>query len=468
MQPITIPQVPGGSDSDANDGRQISGRARGEKNLRVAVSNHQTTSAIPLDSDQASEQNEKMINSQTMRYNLRKRKININNQAHSTNLKQYDQESTSSSRHSLFTSPSSSPNTHSLISRSDSLSTYTQGLEDVMQTAPAVNSASTTGQSRTRKKWTTDMNEFIWRTYLTITCLETKNRGYLDLLHKKFNEKFKDFDVSKQRVGMQRRAIVKNKLLQQSILDEIRQDVERNTHVTNSTKQSSTQNTEPVLTTSSTRIRWADDINEAIIRTYFKITNLESNKTSYRKLLHVAITQQFPQISHLSEQRIADQRRSIIHNKLLSAEKIEEIRNEVKQTLPIMPLSNEHNLHSPPSQFEITNKSQRFSTNVTQPLHNYNNERGEYQTAPDFNVKIEETFKSTHEKFINTDPTTRPFIPKQKTSKRLTYIVQYLDKNILPQFMTADTDFITMQTIIYCAAYSAAVSVAAAAVSVQN
>lgn len=234
MQPTAHPQVPGDSDRDANDGRQVPRGVRGEKNLRVAVSNHQTTFAMPMDADKENDRKndeEQIISNQATRYNLRRRKIISHNKKNSTKELTENKEVLSSpisSSQISIPSPTSSIRLFDLYDRPSSSSTISDGSEDVVQMAPAVKTAPTTGQNRTRKKWSSDMNKFIWRTYLVVTEIETKIRGHLDILYKKFTDQYPNFDVSKQRIGDQRRAIVRNKLLPQNILDEIKEDVKKN------------------------------------------------------------------------------------------------------------------------------------------------------------------------------------------------------------------------------------------------
>ncbi|CAH2216870.1 jg1580, partial [Pararge aegeria aegeria] len=321
--------------------------------------------------------------------------------------------------------------------------------EIVVQVATATNSAPTSGHNRARKKWTIEMNKFIWRTYLIVSELESKPH-YLDLLHKKFTDKFKDFKVSKQRIGDQRRAILRNKLLPQETIDVIRKDVNEELHNKKTQFQLNTAG-------STSRIRWTDDINEAIIREYYKITQCESNKTAYRGPLHAAITSQFTQISHVSEQRIADQRRFIVKNNRLAAEKILEIRNEVEHTLiiPTITVNNKKDNENPTTS-QLLSTEDNYSaafTNSNISISNYNSETQQYIYATeDFDSKIQITFENTYDLYRNSNPTQRAFIPKQNTSRKLSHIVGYIDKNILPKYLSIDHDFTTTQTIIYCAA----------------
>lgn len=82
------------------------------------------------------------------------------------------------------------------------------------------------GKQRIRMKWSTEVNEFILRTYYHITNLETQCKHYRDTLHRLFSEEFPDVEVCAQRIADQRRAIVKNHLLPQERIDEIRREVE--------------------------------------------------------------------------------------------------------------------------------------------------------------------------------------------------------------------------------------------------
>lgn len=81
------------------------------------------------------------------------------------------------------------------------------------------------GKERIRMKWTTEVNEFILRTYYQITNMETQCKHYRDTLQRLFNEEFPDVEVCAQRIADQRRAIVKNHLLTQERIDEIRREV---------------------------------------------------------------------------------------------------------------------------------------------------------------------------------------------------------------------------------------------------
>lgn len=77
---------------------------------------------------------------------------------------------------------------------------------------------------------------------------------------------------------------------------------------------------------------------------------------------------------------------------------------------------------------------------------------------PTENLKrlVQQTFQTTLETYMNTNPTERPSIPRQKSSKKLALVVAYINEHILTKHANADMDFITLQNIIYCAAFTVA------------
>ncbi|XP_050549514.1 uncharacterized protein LOC126910674 [Spodoptera frugiperda] len=345
---------------------------------------------------------------------------------------------------------------------------------DVVQEAEAINPAPTTGQVRARLRWTREMNEFIWRTYLYVTQLDTKVRGYLDPLYSKFNEKFPEIKISKQRLGDQKRAILRNKLLPDSLLESIKNEVRSDLQNINNTQDTIGFSQSFIADThahnsvnSNTRLRWTDDINEAIIREYFRITHLETNRTAYRKPLHTIITQKFPNIAHVSEQRIADQRRVIINNRLISDDRLEEIKREVRDNLNIQTLENTQYV-TPQTYTTIDSNNQQSSSELNETIpHTQDNTqignailqdetRNTVFADETLDTKITKTFEDTYNKYLHTDPTKRPYIPKQKTSKKLAYIIAYLNNTVLPKYGSVEDDFIKTHALVYCAAHTAA------------
>ncbi|KAF9801444.1 hypothetical protein SFRURICE_013224, partial [Spodoptera frugiperda] len=240
-------------------------------------------------------------------------------------------------------------------------------------------------------------------------------------------------------------------------------NIDHNTIIyTNSTTTDSQQSTN-----SSTRLKWTEDINEAIIKEYYKITHIETNRTAYRKQLHTTITQQFPVIAHVSEQRIADQRRVILNNRLISEERLEEIKREVRNSLSIqIPQNTQHdnisanstnvNASNPISEYDQIGLQNSTSDNTNTDTTTLQDETTTILVDETLDTKIEKTFEEIYQKYLYTDPTQRPFIPKQKTSKRFAHIISYLNTTVLPKYSSTEDDFLKTHTLVYCAAHTAA------------
>ncbi|XP_075975709.1 uncharacterized protein LOC142976307 [Anticarsia gemmatalis] len=383
---------------------------------------------------------------------------------------------------SLFSSiPSTRP---SYMTRSTStLSTISTPDSVVQEVNLDYELAPTSGQ--TRRRWTPEINKFILRTYLQLTALETDTKTYLEPLHLKFIEKYPDIQVSRQRLGDQRRAIVRNKLLPQKIIDEIYREVKeelnqlqitlQTQHVQNPYNQQNvpTQNTVQTVSlrpqsqnTTQTRMRWTNEQNEAIMRSYYRITNLGTNETAYRQQLHEDFISRFPSLAHLSEQRIADQRRAIVNNNYIKKDRLNILKQEIAEELQSQNrnsavTSTDHNLFC--NEYNIEN-TQQPHINTEQldlfeelPLNiQTSTSIIEAQTILSREPHIDETFQQAYTFYKDTEPTNRTYIPKQKPSRKLAHIVNYLNIITLSENTNNDTDFHTLQTLIYCAAWTAA------------
>ncbi|CAG5038964.1 unnamed protein product [Parnassius apollo] len=71
-------------------------------------------------------------------------------------------------------------------------------------------------------------------------------------------------------------------------------------------------------------------------------------------------------------------------------------------------------------------------------------------------IAIDEMFAKALEYFANTNPTERQFIPKQRSSKKLSKIVDYVNNILLPQYINSEIEFKTFQNLVYCAAWTSA------------
>ncbi|XP_039755836.1 uncharacterized protein LOC120630638 [Pararge aegeria] len=128
---------------------------------------------------------------------------------------------TPSSRTSSPSLPSSPP--IAILNANPSIQTL-----NVAREASTFLPASTkAGKARVRMKWSREVNIFIMRNYLYITKLETDLTTYRQRLHELFKEQYPSIIVSEQRISDQRRAIVRNKLLPQDIIDQLKIEIRR-------------------------------------------------------------------------------------------------------------------------------------------------------------------------------------------------------------------------------------------------
>ncbi|CAD6996044.1 unnamed protein product [Ceratitis capitata] len=80
---------------------------------------------------------------------------------------------------------------------------------------------------RQRKKWTTEVNEYLLRTYLQITKLETHRTLFRKRLREKFIVKYPQMDVSEQNLSDQIRAIRRHDYITEARREQIKQEVEQ-------------------------------------------------------------------------------------------------------------------------------------------------------------------------------------------------------------------------------------------------
>lgn len=197
-----------------------------------------------------------------------------------------------------------------------------------------------------------------------------------------------------------------------------------------------------------TRMKWTEEINLYIMRLYYTITNLETDCTSYRQELHTRFTEKYPTIT-VTAQRIADQRRAIVTRNLIPAAILKQIKEEVRQILHADTRDTENGqedqqteeqtANQPPVE-EITSAPENDTTNEDIRMIN----------------QIKEVFQQSVALYSGLNPTKRPSIPRQNSSKRLGKIVSILNSNILPEILPNLTTFEDIHTAIYCAALSAA------------
>lgn len=265
--------------------------------------------------------------------------------------------------------------------------------------------------------------------------------------------------------------------------------VDHHTHsstpITNTPARSVLQDMLPATTLAGKtrqRMKWTYQINRELLRCYYIVTLCETDLTAYRPLLHQKFKETFPELSHISEQRLADQIRVIHRNNRIPEPERERIKQSVSLINPLINLSNSHNnddntehqytmnnstnddqqpysnslTHTPTSQQTLIHQT-NTTTQTSQPqeISGYTQTHGDDNRSvnPEEYSKIENTFKEMLIKYTDTDPTLRPTIPKLQTTRKTIKTVNTLNEIIDLHLQTKETMTIKeIHEIIYCAA----------------
>ncbi|KAG6439145.1 hypothetical protein O3G_MSEX000525, partial [Manduca sexta] len=229
------------------------------------------------------------------------------------------------------------------------------------------------------------------------------------------------------------------------------------------------------------RMKWSNDVNIFIMRTYYYITKLETDFTTYRKRLHEYFTRSYPEVN-VNEQRVSDQRRTIIRNKLLS----QKVLNKLKEDIRIKLLDEEqqtiHNNSMVNQEDEVNTQMQshtQYHTHTEHPitqsqastLHSQTTNtstqtefitlllENDVETLVGTRPEITESTQQLCDKFRTTlmlysgmDPASRPRLPKLKYNSKVVKLIQLFNNIILNDFIFDDTKLIDLHTIIYCTA----------------
>ncbi|XP_050561144.1 uncharacterized protein LOC126912570 [Spodoptera frugiperda] len=226
------------------------------------------------------------------------------------------------------------------------------------------------------------------------------------------------------------------------------------------------------------RMKWSKEVNIFIMRTYFYITKLETDMTIYRKVLHELFCRQYPDVN-VSEQRISDQRRTIVRNNLLSPQIIDQIKEEIRQQLEAESENSQVTTSSP--QNIQTNDQQTHPFTQTQPLNTQSQPYNYTQTthsstqtdsitltlendidtlAPveqatiteEYTQQIYDKFKTTLTQYSGMDPASRPRLPKLPYNRNLFRLVNLFNESIIAHFISEEAQLTDLHTIIYCTA----------------
>lgn len=99
---------------------------------------------------------------------------------------------------------------------------------------------------------------------------------------------------------------------------------------------------EPTTLVPSTRQRtmWTDEMNEYVVRCYYRLTKLETSKEPFTADLHRLVVEKYPSLRRKTVQNIIDQRRSIFTNNRIAADRINAIKEEIAAELGMVENSN--------------------------------------------------------------------------------------------------------------------------------
>lgn len=195
------------------------------------------------------------------------------------------------------------------------------------------------------------------------------------------------------------------------------------------------------------RRKWTNEINEALLRAYYRITLLETDLTGYRPRLRSTFTSEYREYD-VTEQRLADQVRVIHRNNLIPEIRRNVIKEEVARELNI-PESDEIELNISE---DIPRETQQNSSRI----HVEANDSNTQNTADE---RTKQIFLNIHSLYDKTDPSKRPPIPKINSSIKVSTILQDINDNILPPIVNNIQDIEGLQTVVYCAAITMAIRI---------
>jgi hypothetical protein len=80
-------------------------------------------------------------------------------------------------------------------------------------------------------------------------------------------------------------------------------------------------------------MKWTDDMNKDLMRCYYKVTEGDTITIGYRQELHQEFTAIYQQFTHLTEQRLMDQKRFIMNNNKIPLPVLQQMKQEVLERL---------------------------------------------------------------------------------------------------------------------------------------
>lgn len=198
-------------------------------------------------------------------------------------------------------------------------------------------------------------------------------------------------------------------------------------------------------------------MNEHVMRCYYIATKLDTQVVGYRPEMWRLFVLKYPELTErITEQRVVDQKRTILVTKKVTAVRLEQIKAEVAADLqlgsdPDITGEGEIEMQSPE-----TSRSAVAVADVSQvsPEANPIRHAAETQNFEDTYLRnLRNEFAIAIAEFMGTDPLKRPQIPRQNTSRKMAVALQAVNTIVLPEYLAvADQAFQTIHTAIYAAA----------------
>nr|CAH7720376.1 unnamed protein product [Callosobruchus chinensis] len=297
---------------------------------------------------------------------------------------------------------------------------------DVLPVQPATTKAGKPGQ---RLQWTTEMNKSVMHCYYTATKLETISTGYRHELHRLFTLRYPHLStrVTKQRLIDQKRVITKNKSLTPLELRAIKNLV---ANQMNTVQPNDSLSNEPITETQNFRNRNNQTPNTAS-------TNTSIQSETNPEYEHTPVTAD-PTLTNVPSTPTHNQGITPPPSSTHSAEQV--MKTQFNNRRGNNPANRDP--HSPNNILDTT--SNNLPSTTTQ---------GQNITPPHSITQSAAQVMSTQfNKWCGTNPVLRDPLPRLIFKSNTKQILHAINANLIPQFLTNDSNLEDIHTVIYSAA----------------
>lgn len=204
--------------------------------------------------------------------------------------------------------------------------------------------------------------------------------------------------------------------------------------------------------TRAKRIKWSNDMNEFIIRSYYMCTKSESDCTMWRQKVHELFCKKFPNLI-VTEQRIADQKR-VINKGLLAPGIIEQIKEEVRSKLD----STDRIGEDPTDRIRKNLEDGKTQDSKQQGNVEPNSEEVQVEctTHSELELNIMVQYQRAQAEFLNGPIYNRPRLPKIKETPGTKIIFKKVNECLQNDPDLQGEDEVDIYAKVYCAANAVA------------